>query len=407
MKTFKIKVFDAAGVSKSRWQKLQDDANKLTRPHGYECELHVVKSRYSTPVFSEHKDTKTRPGRDYYWLNKNVFKTRYTFNARDFSHVVAYFSEKQWLKPRPDNDLRGQSIDKNFGVSENAFCGSFTKLDRRPVNPQGKKINQVLRRFIHEVYGHSMWDHILERPQDDKTHEWDYDKTNLLGMLEDHGKHFDTSQPEYKVVVDLLPNSKSYSSNQVKAVVFHVDLGTFNGTEGEVKGPRSVSYHEYIRRDKREIRQWVKPTRGAWHTSNRSWNTGKHKDLFGDHYINQQSYGMCYSGRPVDKNGKVPTRKNSDGVVVIDWSKVVDGEKATDEQVQDAAHRLIELGYDRLPNLAHREITSYKPKSVIDFRDRVRKELERIHNSQPQNPCTLANFTANELLAELLKRWKG
>lgn len=165
---------------------------------------------------------------------------------------------------------------------------------------------------------------------------------------------------------------KSYPTNEVKAVVLHVDLGTYVSTYNTINGVASASYHDYVRSDKNEIVEYIPTNRGAWHAGKRSGETSEVKRVFGAESANRQSYGLCYSGRPVDAQGNVNW----------DWSKVVNGERATDEQVDMAARRIIDKGYDKLPIFAHVELTSYKPKIVLDFKARVLDRIKELQKSE-------------------------
>jgi N-acetylmuramoyl-L-alanine amidase CwlA len=192
-----------------------------------------------------------------------------------------------------------------------------------------------------------------------------------------------------------VPIPKFYNTNKAKAVVFHVDLGTYHGTVNHLKNVASASYHLYLRRYVDEVVQFVPLNKGAWHAGRKSNPNARAVKLFGSGSVNKQSVGICYEGRPVDKNGRVTSN----------WELAVDGEKATDRQVDLAVWTLNEFGIQKLPIFSHREITSYKPPCVIDFVLRVNKRLEEM--AQDPNPvCTIAQFSTKELWTELIARYK-
>lgn len=191
-----------------------------------------------------------------------------------------------------------------------------------------------------------------------------------------------------------VPIPKYYENNAVKAVVLHVDLGTAQGTVNHLRHVASASYHVYFPREKQyenEIWVFVPHEKGAWHAGKKSNPTPRAQQIFGNESVNVQSAGWCYGGRPVDANGRVN----------FDWSRVVDGEKATESQVKRAVWFAHHVGYENLPFLAHREITSYKPPCVLDFKDRVLNGIAKT------GECTLDQFTTNELISELLRRFRG
>lgn len=185
-----------------------------------------------------------------------------------------------------------------------------------------------------------------------------------------------------------IPIAKFFSKNKPKFVVGHVDLGTFTGTVATLKGVKSASYHFYIPRNEETIVQFVQTDRGAWHAGRVSNPTAKAKKLFGNTNPNKLSIGICYEGKPLDKTGKVNW----------DWSKVVDGQKATKSQVDRTVWLLQKLGYENLPRIAHKEITSYKPESAVDFIDRVDEAMKGEH------VCSLSGFTFSEIMGEFVKR---
>lgn len=189
-----------------------------------------------------------------------------------------------------------------------------------------------------------------------------------------------------------VPVNKYFKENQPIANIFHADLGTYESTKATLEGVKSVSYNYYIRRGVDEIVEFVPQKYGAWHAGVVHKPTKRAKDVFGSRNPNKYSVGICFESKPVDARG----------VVTYDWSKVVDGQKATDQQVRLAKHLLLHLGTGKLPNFAHREITSYKPKCVLDFVQRLEKELAE---SKHDGACDLSVFTTQQLISEILGRF--
>lgn len=184
---------------------------------------------------------------------------------------------------------------------------------------------------------------------------------------------------------------KHYSSVDKKYTVLHVDLGTYAGTVNHLKNTASASYHDYVMRDKKEIVNFVPLNFGAWHAgkvSNPSVSIPSGNP-------NRMSYGLCYSGKPVDKDGNITS----------DWNKAVDGQRATDEQVEMTAQRIIDVGMADLPIYAHVELTSYKPKIVLDFKYRVQKKIKEIQGvGQIEHICNIDSFTLNELIDAIIRK---
>lgn len=194
------------------------------------------------------------------------------------------------------------------------------------------------------------------------------------------------------------PIEKYFETNTPRANVLHVDLGTAEGTFNHLKNVASASYHFYIPKEGNEIWQFVPVEKGAWHAGIKE--IAKYKpsqraidffDLDQGRSVNTQSVGICYEGRGIDASGNVTS----------DWDKVVDGERASDEQVEKAVWLIKNLGLEKLPLFAHKEITIWKPKCVLDFKERVAKGLE-----DENNKCTLSQFTAIEIIKELISRIK-
>lgn len=194
---------------------------------------------------------------------------------------------------------------------------------------------------------------------------------------------------EYNLVNKYIP--KHHNSVELEYTVLHVDLGTAKGTYNHLKNVASASYHDYIPRSGNDIYNFVPHDKGAWH----SGKVSNPSVIYPSGSPNRKSYGLCYEGRPVDKNGR-PT---------FNWDNVVDGERASDSQVLRAAHRIIDAGMADKPIFAHQELTSYKPKIVLDFRDRVVAKIKELVEPVPTAiPVLLSTATNDQLLAELKRR---
>lgn len=157
--------------------------------------------------------------------------------------------------------------------------------------------------------------------------------------------------------------------NGKKAVVLHTDLGTYMGTYDWIfNGPKSVSYNYYVRKNG-EVHEWVPAYKQAWHAGTVYNPTPQARSVIGDTNPNRVTVGVCYEGR---------------------------GEKATEKQVSAIVGLLRSQSLEKLPLFAHVEITDYKPKVVLDCKERVQRALK--------GECTLGQFSTVELWRELYKR---
>lgn len=172
------------------------------------------------------------------------------------------------------------------------------------------------------------------------------------------------------------------------ANVTHVDLGTYKGTLATLRGTKSASYHLYIPRENdHQIIEFVPFDKGAWHAGKKANATERANKIVGDTDANLNTFSICYGGRAVDKYGKV----------TYDWSKAVDGQQPTDSQVARAAWALEYYGTVDLPLLSHKELTSYKPASVLRFNELIRAMLDG-------SMCRVSQFTTKQLFDELIRR---
>jgi hypothetical protein len=160
----------------------------------------------------------------------------------------------------------------------------------------------------------------------------------------------------YKII-QVPVGKKWFDTNKPEALIFHCDLGTMNGTINHIKG-NEVSYHYYIPKETNTILQFVPENKGAWHCG--FVNTNLALKVFELKHPNKHSIGVCFESRPIDRNGNL----------TYDWGKAYDGEKATQSQVKRAWWLQKKLG---LPFYAHREMTSYKPRCVLDFKKRIER----------------------------------
>lgn len=160
-----------------------------------------------------------------------------------------------------------------------------------------------------------------------------------------------------------------HGNNPRKAIILHTDLGTYKGTYDWIfNGSKSVSYNYYVRKNG-EVYEWVPQHKQAWHTGVVYQPTHRAKLIFDGSNPNKMSVGICYEGK---------------------------GEKANDKQVKAIVNLIKDLGLKDKPIFAHVELTSYKPKVVLDCKERVQKDLN--------DTCTLSKFTILEMWSEIRRR---
>lgn len=198
--------------------------------------------------------------------------------------------------------------------------------------------------------------------------------------------------------VEKYPINKYYANdNDVKCTVLHVDLGREAGTKSHLKNVASASYHDYIPKRKDVVIQFVDIEHGAWHAGKKSNPTEIGDEVLGGLSANRNSYALCLEARPVDVNGNVS----------YDWSKVVDGEMPSTDQLDRAVQRIKDMGFGHLPVIAHVEITSYKPKVVRKCTDYINKKLRVDVEPVCEHGTLLADATWNEVINRLIELIKA
>lgn len=154
--------------------------------------------------------------------------------------------------------------------------------------------------------------------------------------------------------------TKKYTSKlNPEANVLHVDLGTEQGTINEIlNGTKSNSYHAYFPRHGKYVIEFVPIEEKAWHAGRVHEPTERAKTLVGgtDRLVssgepNHVASGGCFEARTVNT-------------------------EPTDAQIELAAQYYRMKKLEKLPFIEHWQITSYKPKNVTKYMERLVKLLE-------------------------------
>lgn len=173
MKQFRIKVFDHTKTTGAQWQKTFAACDRYLQDAGVRATWERVRLPRAVPVF----DPLGSDGNNN--INRDWFRKQYTNQATGYDFAIAFFDERDWLRPYPRNTLRGQSLQ----AGEIALTGSHTQRATRPISP-GKYDTALVTRLLHEM-SHDVFDHKVKKP--DTTHAWHYDKKNLLGAVREWG----------------------------------------------------------------------------------------------------------------------------------------------------------------------------------------------------------------------------
>lgn len=154
------------------------------------------------------------------------------------------------------------------------------------------------------------------------------------------------------------PTFKHFNSNNPVSVIFHIDLGTAEGTTDWIlNGPKSVSYNYYITKEGVVI-EFVPYDKGAWHSGVVFQPTPEAKSFYGSTNPNKKSIGICYEGREVN------TEANEAQI------------KAGKELIEFIKSRGVKIK----KYFIHKELTSYKPQVVATFRDAVVSGEEEVES---------------------------
>jgi len=148
---------------------------------------------------------------------------------------------------------------------------------------------------------------------------------------------------------------KHYNFGTPESIIFHIDLGTERGTTNWIlTGPKSISYNYYIPRHGEYVIEFVPYQYGAWHSGVVSDPTPKAEKFYAGMNPNKRSIGICYEGKTVN------TKPNAKQIALA---------KELNEYLKKKTNIK--------EHFAHVEITDYKPKVVLEFKDAVLKKEEK------------------------------
>lgn len=258
MRYLSIKVFDHTNTKNGVWADFFKRVNTIIAISGFQLSPTIIQTKSVSPFFYQTGKDGNNP------INETWFTETFSKKSVGFDFVLAFFEKRKWKKPFPKNTVAGQSLNESFGVSEIAMYGSFKNRSQRPLAPNIKESEAVVR-FIHELC-HSMFDHKLIKP--DTTHYWHYDKGNLLSaILEWKKKPLDSLYETAlsHVGEDASPND--YAPDELACMesvdmIFHEALGRF--IDPSRTKPEISTYRAYIFMEKSPLfKKVTKPSNGT------------------------------------------------------------------------------------------------------------------------------------------------
>ena len=158
-------IFDHSGYKD--WDRVIKQVNQTFALANLKLEVNVIKRDFDIK-WGKWDGKKHRV--DYSWFAETFSKPS---EGKDFA--IAVYSYEQ-SNSGGKNSLNGQSIEKNYGVSE---VWLRYKKGRTDYIGDGIRVDQLVKLIIHEC-GHGIADHLLgDSKQYDKVHYYEDDKDNL------------------------------------------------------------------------------------------------------------------------------------------------------------------------------------------------------------------------------------
>lgn len=338
MKYLKVKIVDHTYYSK--WDERITTVNEITKKYaGVELLIDIESRAFSGIEWTDwHANGRRYPKKE--WIDENYSRT-----AQNYDVVVGNFADEHWDTDRKNN-LGGSSFDDDLGVSE--IMMRATDGQKRNLK-KGERYSEWVVRFLHEMC-HSVFDHIDH--QIDTTHYWDYEQKDLSGAIRSwkcETTKGNMERGDFNIIVRPLPLNQSWAGNTPRSIVFHTLLGSIEGSYSWLD-QINLSYNYMIGKDGK-IYEQVPINRSAWHAGRVYGATDRALAFFKGKNPNTQSIGIAFERRGEPKL----TREQ---VLAGEWLvKHLEGKTGN------------EFGRDNC--FAHYEITSYKPKEVVDYKFQI------------------------------------
>lgn len=131
----------------------------------------TVKKQDGTPTWYEDREGVFYITKQ--WLKKHVLDEAYDI-------CIATFNDNQWRKEY-DNSIGGTAEASPLNDTGIIYM-TATEGQRKTLVEGGDTYSEFVWRLLHEI-SHVCYDDLMERPDLDRTHYWDYEQNNLFGAL--------------------------------------------------------------------------------------------------------------------------------------------------------------------------------------------------------------------------------
>lgn len=129
------------------------------------------------------------------WLTKNVVDDAYDI-------CVALFNDDQWRKEH--NNTIGGTAEASPLNGTGLIYMTATEGQTKTLKEGGREYTELVWRLLHEL-SHVAYDDLMERPDLDKTHWWDYEQKNLFGALQGIDlSHYTPKRESMNTIISLL-----------------------------------------------------------------------------------------------------------------------------------------------------------------------------------------------------------
>lgn len=138
---------------------------------GVELDIDVEKKEYTKPNWYNDRE-------DVFYIEKGWLKKHIV--DEEYDVCVAAFNDKQWREDH--NNSIGGTAEASPIHNTGVIYMTATDGQKKTLKKGGKKYSEFTCRLVHELC-HICFDDLMERPDLDRTHFWDYEQNNLFGAL--------------------------------------------------------------------------------------------------------------------------------------------------------------------------------------------------------------------------------